>query len=154
VGPLQDVSNPTTFCLSSPVGRAVAVGWDILELSSGAPAVVQDVALDPASGVRLVGAVLVPVGAEEQVGNGWTWPLTAREVSELPPGIPWPKARNAAGATIPAVASTQQNLVVGLAPTGPGGGTARIVVDYTVGSARYRMTTAAGVTVKVPPQGC
>lgn len=155
IGPLSDASNPTTFCLSAPTGGAVAVGWDLLRLQGGSPAVVKQVALtSAASGLAIAGAVVVPVLSEQLVGNGWSWPLSPREVGELAPGVSWNQRRDAAGATVSPSSQPQVNLVVGLSPTSAAGGSGGIVVDYSVGSAQFQLTAAASVTVKVPPDHC
>jgi hypothetical protein len=153
-GPLVDASNAQTFCLSAKPGAAVALGWDLLYVDGNVPATIKDVSLSGASGLTLTGAQLVPIG-DYLVGNGWSYPLTAAEVRELPKGVDWTKSRPAVGAVVRPSAKARENLVAGLRATGAAGGTATgLTLTYVAGGTTYQVQTSAGVDVVVAPHKC
>ena len=156
VGPLFDGSKPTAFCLSAPRGRPVVVGWDLLLEDPGSPAAtIVSVTLSRPEGVRLAGALAVPVRGEQLLGNGWDFPLTARQATEIPEGVDWGRRRPAVGALITPVGESGVNLVVGVATTGPAAGSAAgLAVTYEAGGHRFVLDLPTAFTIKVSPARC
>jgi hypothetical protein len=158
VGPLFDAAKPTILCLSAARGEPVAVGWDLLENdeTNGPPARIVSVGLAQASGLRLVGVLAVPVQSDQQLGSGWSYPLTGRQVGEIPKGVEWSRRRPAAGAVItagPAGAAT--NVVAGVSTTGAGAGTASgLTVTYLAGGRRFVLQLPTSMRVENLPSHC
>jgi hypothetical protein len=153
--PMSDVALPGSFCLATKPGVAVTLGWDLLQVQGAAPAVIRKVSLLGASGVDMRAVLAVPVVGTDLLGNGWSYPLTAKELAELPSGVLWSKRRPAVGARIDPSSGPQVNLVAAVLPTGSAAGKATgLSVSYEVRGRGYVLDTAAGFTVLAAPSAC
>jgi hypothetical protein len=153
--PMSDVALPGSFCLSTKPGVPVTIGWDLLQVQGSAPAVIRNVSLIGGSGIDLSAVLAVPVLGTAVLGNGWTYPLTAKELAELTKGVQWSKRRPAVGTTIRPSANPDVNLVAAVAPTGAAGGTATgLSVSYEAGGQGYVLDTVAGFTLLASPSAC
>ena len=149
-------AGPTTFCISAPRGHPVVIGWDLLLEDGASPAAtIKSVALVHPVGLRLVGAVVVPVQSNQLLGNGWDFPLTAKEATEVSRGVEWAARRPAAGAEVKPNTQTGLNLVVGGATTGQSAGSATgFAVAYDAAGHGFTLTAPTAFTLDVFPARC
>ncbi|MET7474983.1 hypothetical protein ABZT17_11575 [Streptomyces sp. NPDC005648] len=154
-GPDYNDAGSGDVCLPAKPGATLTFGGDELHNYGKSKVVVDSVGLTEAHGVRVVDAVIVPA-ANTFIGYALHYPPPKSNLDDV--GTGWQHRRQATGATIAPQSDKSKlthNLVVAIRVTGTSHvGMKHVMVDYHVGSKRYRWYNVLSLSVETRKKAC
>jgi hypothetical protein len=134
--PLGNGGDPVTQCGPDPSGGIMTIGSTALENRSHDTVTIKRVSLYGDVDLRLVHAVVVPIG-RTLIGAAYGWPPSRRTLEKT--GVPWDERVPTDGATIPP--GSRRELIIGIVPSGHQGSAAGTQVLYRADGHEYELRT-------------